>query len=65
MTDSTLQVQCVKLTLQSLQMENEVRDLCMKPSAMEEQLFGNQSSSLRAVLLLGEMVIRTGYFRAN
>lgn len=65
MTDSTLQVQCVKLTLQSLQMENEVRDLCMKPSAMEEQLLGNQSSSLRAVLLLGEMVIRTGYFRAN
>lgn len=41
--DSTVQVQHMKPTLQLLQMENEVRKLCMKPSAMEENLPGNNS----------------------
>lgn len=41
--DSTIQVQHMKMFLQSLQMENEVRDFCMKPSAMEEKLPRNNS----------------------
>lgn len=62
---STVRVQHAKLVLQSLQMENEVRELCKEPSAVEEKLPGNNSPRASQQDGGREMVIRTGCSTAN